>query len=67
MVKVVERDTGKTYSGKIAIIKGDSVNLWSGVMSDKKGGFRGCGKKWVFVQGAVTLEADNPEVEIKQS
>jgi hypothetical protein len=36
-------------------------------MSDKKGGLRGCGKKRVFPRQGVTVEADNPSLELKAS
>lgn len=66
-VKVVDKQTGKAASGKFADIKGGSVHLWSGAMSDKKGGFRGCGKKvGVFPEASVTISADNPAKEIKR-
>jgi hypothetical protein len=37
-VKVVDRKTGKETTGKYAVIKGDQVSLYTGIMSDKKGG-----------------------------
>jgi hypothetical protein len=35
-------------------------------MSDKKGGWRGCGKKTIFAADAVTVKADDPVRELKQ-
>jgi len=66
-VKVTNNTTGETFSGKFAALREGEVNLFSGVMSDKKGGFRGCGKKRVFPQQDVTLEADNPSQEVRGS
>lgn len=65
-VKVVIKQTGESVAGKFAAIEGDKVGLFSGIMSDKKGGFRGCGKKLVFEVSAVTVTADDPAREIKQ-
>lgn len=58
-VKVLIRDTGESVTGKFVVLEKDTVGLFSGIMSDKKGGFRGCGKKHVF-------EADDPSTELKQ-
>jgi hypothetical protein len=66
-VKVINKKTGETFSGKLAVLRESEVNLFSGVMSDKKGGFRGCGKKRVFPRQDVTVEADNPSLELKSS
>ena len=38
----------------------------TGIMSDKKGGWRGCGKKIAFAADAVTVKADEPAKELKQ-
>lgn len=65
-VKVVAKKTGKETTGKYAIIKGDQVNLYTCIMSDKKGGWRGCGKRLVFPQDNVTVAADDPTKELKQ-
>jgi len=47
-VKVVDKKTGKESTGKYAVIKGGRINLYTGIMSDKKGGWRGCGKRLLF-------------------
>lgn len=65
-VKVVEKATGKVTQGKYAAIKGKEVTLYSGMMSDKKGGWRGCGKCTKFPADAVTVSADDPAKEIKK-
>ncbi len=65
-VKVTEKKTGKETIGKWAAVKDAEVQLWSGIMSDKKGGWRGCGKKTVFKTDAVTVKADDPARELKQ-
>ena len=66
-VKVVNKETGETVSGKLAILKEGNVILYSGCMSDKKGGLRGCGKKQVFAADSVSVSADDPAREIKSS
>ena len=65
-VKVVEKATGKVATGKYVSIKGKEVRLYSGIMSDKKGGWRGCGKCTSFSADAVTVSADDPAREIKK-
>ena len=65
-VTVVVKETGETIAGKFVVIEKDSIGLFSGIMSDKKGGFRGCGKKRVFDAVGVTVSTDNPEMELKQ-
>ncbi len=65
-VKVVSKASGSVSTGKYASVKGDQVSLFSGIMSDKKGGFRGCGKCTKFALDDVTIEADNPGQEIKK-
>jgi len=65
-VKVVDKKTGKETLGKYAVIKGGQVNLYTGIMSDKKGGWRGCGKRLVFPAESVTVSADEPTKEFKQ-
>ena len=66
-VKVVNSKTGETFNGKYAVLRAGEVNLFTGIMSDKKGSFRGCGKKRVFPRQDVTVEADNPSQELKSS
>lgn len=66
-VKVTEKAGGAVHTGKFANIKGGQVSLFSGVMSDKKGGWRGCGKCTKFPADAVTVAADKPETELKQA
>lgn len=65
-VKVTEKKTGKGTTGKWATVKGAEVQLWSGIMSDKKGGWRGCGKRTVFVAADVNVAADDPAKELKK-
>jgi len=65
-VKIVDKKTGQETIGKYAAIKGGEVGLFSGIMSDKKGGWRGCGKKTIFAADAVTVKADDPVRELKQ-
>ena len=65
-VKVIDRKTGEETTGKYAAIKGGQVNLYTGIMSDKKGGWRGCGKRVVFPADSVTVAADDPTKELKQ-
>lgn len=60
-IKVVAKKTGKW-----AAVKGAEIHLWSGIMSDKKGGWRGCGRKTVFPAGGVTVTADDPAKELKR-
>jgi hypothetical protein len=62
---VVIKETGETVLGKFAAIQGDQVGLFSGIMADRKGGFRGCGKKQVFEARVVTIRADDPAKELK--
>lgn len=64
-VKVVDKKTGKAVLGKYAVVGKDQVGLFSGIMSDKKGGWRGCGKKTVFEAASVTVNADDPAKELK--
>lgn len=65
-VKVVDKKTGQSFSGKFAMLDKEKVNLWSGSMSDKKGGLRGCGRKQVFDSGNVMVSADDPSRELKK-
>jgi len=65
-VKVIIKETGETITGKFAVMESDKVGLFSGIMSDKKGGFRGCGKKRIFAASSITVMADDPKKEIKQ-
>lgn len=65
-VRVIDKKTGKETTGKYAIVKGGQVNLYTGVMSDKKGGWRGCGKRIVFSAESVTVAADDPTRELRQ-
>lgn len=65
-VQVLIKETGEKVSGKFAVIDAESVGLFSGIMSDKKGGFRGCGKKLVFQANVVSVSADDPAKEIKR-
>jgi hypothetical protein len=65
-VKVVVKSTGQANVGKFASVEGGKVNLFSGIMSDKKGGYRGCGRKQVFDAAAVKVTADDPGREIRR-
>ncbi len=65
-VKVIDKKTGEETTGKYAAIKGGQVNLYTGIMSDKKGGWRGCGKRLQFAADSVTVTADEPAKELKQ-
>ena len=65
-VKVVDKKTGQETTGKYAAIKGEQVNLYTGIMSNKKGGWRGCGRRIVFPVDDVTVTADEPTKELKQ-
>jgi hypothetical protein len=65
-VKVVDKKTGKETLGKYAVIKGEQVNLYTGIMSDKKGGWRGCGKRLQFPADHVTVTADDPMKELRK-
>lgn len=65
-VKVVVTETGEAITGKFASLEAGKVGLFSGIMSDKKGGMRGCGKKRVFEAARVTVIADDPETEIRR-
>ena len=65
-VKVTEKATGNVSTGKFAAIKGKEVTLYSGMMSDKQGGWRGCGKCTKFSADAVTVSADDPAKELKK-
>ena len=65
-VKVVDKKTGKETVGKYIVIKGGQVNLYTGIMSDKKGGWRGCGKRLVFPAESVIVSADDPMKELRK-
>ncbi len=65
-VKVVDKKAGGETVGKYALVKGGQVNLYTGIMSDKKGGWRGCGKRIVFPAESVTVTANDPTKELKQ-
>ena len=65
-VKVADKKTGKETTVKYAIIKGGQVSLYTGIMSDKKGGWRGCGKRLVFPADSVTTAADDASKELKR-
>jgi hypothetical protein len=65
-VTVIDKTSGKEITGKYAAVKGGEVGLFSGIMSDKKGGWRGCGKKTVFMLDGVTVKADDLAKELKQ-
>lgn len=63
-VSVFVRATGEKFTGKFALIEGGKVGLYSGIMADRKGGRRGCGKKSTFVLAEVEVLAHQPDIEI---
>lgn len=65
-VKVVDKKTAKETVGKYALVKDGQVSLYTGIMSDKKGGWRGCGKRILFPEESVTVTADDPAKELKK-
>ncbi len=65
-VSVVVKRTGQAAVGKFASIEGGKVSLFSGIMSDKQGGYRGCGRKQIFDAAAVKVTADDPRKEVRQ-
>lgn len=66
-VKVVNKQGGQTFTGKFVDIKEGTVSLWSGMVADKKGDFRGCGRKvGAFPEATVTIQADDPTREIRR-
>lgn len=65
-VSVFVRSTGEKFTGKFALIEGEKVGLYSGIMGDGKGGRRGCGKKTTFVLEEVEVLAHQPDVEIRE-
>ena len=65
-VRVADKQTGKESTGKYAVIKGGQVSLYTGIMSDKKGGWRGCGKRLVFHADNVSVSADEPTKELRR-
>ncbi|MBI4499221.1 MAG: hypothetical protein HY689_15135 [Chloroflexi bacterium] len=67
-VTVQHRESGQTFTGKFATCSAGKVSLWSGIMADKKGGWRGCGKKLgVFPEADVTVAADEPDREVRRA
>ena len=64
-VKVVDKKTGTETVGKYALVKSGEVSLYTGIMSDKKGGWRGCGRRIVFPAENVTITANDPVKELK--
>ena len=65
-VTVLITETGERFTGKFAVVEPDHIACFTGIMADKKGGFRGCGRKRVFSSSAVSISADDPRVEIKR-
>lgn len=64
-VTVVVKETGERFEGKFAVIEADKIGCFTGIMPDKKGGFRGCGRKRVFSPTEVTITADDATKELK--
>tara|TARA_Y100000310_G_C20072845_1_gene530202 strand:+ start:271 stop:480 length:210 start_codon:yes stop_codon:yes gene_type:complete len=64
-VKVTDQKTGEETTGKFAAIKSGQVNLYTGITPDKKGGWRGCGKRLLFPTDSVTVTADEPAKELR--
>jgi hypothetical protein len=65
-VKVIEKAMGKVTTGKYAATNGKDIRLYSGIMSDKKGGWRGCGTCTAFSADAVSVSAGDPARELKK-
>lgn len=65
-VRVVVKSSKAEIVGKFASIENGKVNLFSGIMSDKKGGWRGCGRKQVFDTARVAVKADDPVKELRR-
>ena len=65
-VRVVDNETGKESTGKYAVTKGGQVSLYTGIMSDKRGGWRGCGRRRVFQEDSVSVSADEPAKELRR-
>lgn len=63
-VVIMDRDTGKVTRGKYAKRENGQVYLYTGIMRDKSGGWRGCGKRLVFPDDQVTVQADEPAKEL---
>ncbi len=63
---MIIKETGEPRTGKFAFLEADKVGLFLSIMSDKKGGFRGCGKKRIFEVPASAVKPDDPAKEIKQ-
>lgn len=64
-VNVFVKVTGQQFTGKFALVEGDQVSLYPGVLPDGKGGFRGCGKKTTFPAQEVEVLAHQPDIEIR--
>jgi hypothetical protein len=64
-VTVFLKATGERFAGKFASVEDGTVYLYSGIMPDKKGGFRGCGKKAAFRTEEVEVLAHRPDDEIR--
>ncbi len=65
-VKVRDKATKQETVGKFALVKEGQVNLYSGIMVDKKGNWRGCGKRTPFPVDNVDVSADDPHKELKK-
>lgn len=65
-VHILVKGSKNEVVGKFASIEDGKVNLFSGIMSDKKGGWRGCGRKQVFEAARVTVKADSPAKELRR-
>ncbi|HXH08900.1 MAG TPA: hypothetical protein VNP04_03915 [Alphaproteobacteria bacterium] len=66
-VQVRHHQTQETFVGKFAKVEQGQVLLYSGIMQDKKGRWRGCGKRLTFPAELVSLTADDPERELQRA
>ena len=63
-VNIFIKATGERFTGKFASIENGNVYLYSGITPNRKGGFRGCGKKTAFPEADVEVLAHRPDHEI---
>lgn len=65
-VRGVSQRTGETITRKVASIEGGTTGVFSGIMADKKGRFRGCGKKQLCEAAAAKVIANDPQKKIRE-